>query len=89
MLEISISVNQVIHKLHIKTVEICATLMIHSGMGRIVTQKVSVVAMLTLLLGSVLIFLMKQNEYIEVRICGYSDVNNDDTPIGLMAIYVQ
>ena len=43
-----------------KTQEISTMSMIHSGMGRDVTQRVSVVAMLTLLLGSVLIFLMKR-----------------------------
>ena len=60
MSEIIISVNLEIHLVLLRTQELSAILMIHSGMRRDVTQRVSVVAMLTLLLGSVSIFQVKQ-----------------------------
>ena len=63
--------------------------MTNSGMGRDVTQRVSVV---TLLLATLLSIDLpdETNEHIEVRICGSEDITNDDIPIGLLdIIYVQ
>ena len=84
MLEMNIFVNQAIYLTLAEALECFNILMTHSGMGRDVTQRVSVVAMLILLLGLGSIFLMKQ-----IRICANTGINNEDTPIWLLDIYVQ
>ena len=65
MLEMIIFVNQAIHLTLKEELKFFNILMTHSGMGRDVTQRVSVVAMLILLLGLGLIFLMKQTNILK------------------------
>jgi uncharacterized membrane protein len=82
-------VNQEIHWLHFKAQMSFDTRMIHSGMVK--GAKISAAITLTTahLLGSVLCCLVTTSDGIEVRICSRQATNNEDTPIGLLEIYVQ